>query len=95
MYSIGMELQTGVTYDMNFDSITDVPKDLKIRYIRIVGMPGLYITVSPLHTKLTARRQDAGTGERASMDLAIRRIESYLTKRKIRSLFNALGSLNT
>lgn len=87
---IGIEIQYGVTYPWNFDSISDVQDVINIRYLRIVGMPGVFLTFSPLQTKLIVRRQDAGVEENKSMDRAITRIEAYLNKHKSNYVFNKI-----
>ena len=93
LFKDGYAIKIGVEYEANYDSIKNLPLDIPIRYLKISGKPGLYLSFSPLHTKLTAKRAEAGNEERKSMDTAVRQIESYFAHRAShRKIFNKILS---
>lgn len=74
------EYRKGVHYEATLDSAADLPVGTKVRYMKISGKPGVYLKFSPFTTELIVRRQDAGSDERRSMDLASRRIQTRLSR---------------
>lgn len=76
----GIRINIGPQYIDTFDSIKEVPIHMPVRYMKISGKPGIFLTFSPLKTILTTRRAEAGILERSSMDLAARRIKSRIQK---------------